>query len=696
MAISSSSKARKLTDSEVSSLIKQGNSAVDWDKILVEDPFNPDKFQKNTFSGDVVIGACTKTALENGSLSLPSGIYNSVISNSIIGDNCSIHNVKLISDYIIGNNVILFNIDELSVSSHPLFGTGIVDSKGERNWLDIANENGGRRVLPFRSIMAADCFLWSKYREEPRFMKKLTALTDKFEQLSGKKKGTIGNDTIIRSSRIIQDVIIGEKAAITGADLLQNLTIQSSSDTPTIIGVGSKLFNGIIHSGAQVLYDVKAYNFVLSSHSTLKSGARFFDSFLGENSTISCCEVQSSLIFPFHEQHHNNSFLIASTIQGQSNIAAGATIGSNHNSRGADGEIVAERGFWPALSSSLKHNCKFAAFTLLAKADYPHELNIELPFSLVSQDESNNRLIIMPAYWFLYNMYALARNSWKFNIRDKRKDKSQYLEFDYLAPDTIEEIFKSLDLLTLWTGKAWYRKYRSFTDYVNTEKLMEKGEEILNGETGEIASLEILGEGLENSTRNVLIIKAEQAYKAYKEMIHYYAVKNITWYATVNSLSLSTVTDMFMGAARASWINLGGQLMKKNELEILKKDILTSEIDSWEEIHNRYLTLSKDYTENKCRHAFASLMSLYNINSSDIDRKFWEKTLEMALTIQKHIEKNTYDSRLKDYTNKYRRITFDTKEEMEAVIGTIEDDTFIHIIQKEAKLFKTSVEKLLY
>jgi len=696
MAISSSSKARKLTDSEVSSLIKQGNSAVKWETILVEDPFNPDKFQKNIFSGDVIIGACTKTALGNGSLSLPSGIYNSVIHNSVIGENCSIHNVALISDYIIGNNVLLFNIDELSVSSQPLFGTGIVDSKGERNWLDIANENGGRRVLPFRSIMAADCFLWSKNREEPLLMKRLTALTDKSEQFSGRKKGTIGNDTIIRSSRIIQDVIIGEKATITGADLLQNLTIQSSRDTPTIIGAGSKLFNGIIHSGAQVLYDVKAYNFVLSSHSTLKSGARFFDSFLGENSTISCCEVQSSLIFPFHEQHHNNSFLIASTIQGQSNIAAGATIGSNHNSRGADGEIVAERGFWPALSSSLKHNCKFAAFTLLAKADYPHELNIELPFSLVSQDESNNRLIIMPAYWFLYNMYALARNSWKFNMRDKRKDKSQYLEFDYLAPDTIEEIFKSLDLLTLWTGKAWYRKYRSFTDSVDKEKLMKKGEEILNGETGEIASLEILGEGMENSTRNVLIIKAEKAYKAYREMIHYYAVKNIAFYATVNSLSLSTVTEMFEGAARASWINLGGQLMKKGELEILKNDILTSKIDSWEGIHNRYSTLSNDYMENKCRHAFASLMSLYNINSSDINRKFWEKTLETALTIQKHIEKNTYESRLKDYTNKYRRITFDTKEEMEAVIGTIEDDTFIHIIQKEAKLFKTSVEKLRF
>jgi hypothetical protein len=55
---------------------------------------------------------------------------------------------------------------------------------------------------------------------------------------------------------------------------------------------------------------------------------------------------------------------------GQSNMAAGATIGSNHNSRGADGELIAARGFWPGLCVSLKHNSKFATFPLISKGDY--------------------------------------------------------------------------------------------------------------------------------------------------------------------------------------------------------------------------------------------------------------------------------------------------------------------------------------
>ncbi len=677
---------KHLTPDEISLLIQHGNKAESWDTIYIQGSFKPEKFRGNTFMGEVVLGECTADTIAYDGICLTTGIYNSVISSTTIGSDCAIHNVKLLSKYIVGNNVLLFNIDEMTLSNTPLFGTG--------KWIHVANENGGRKVLPFHSMLTADCYLWARYREDPALMKKLTEFTNGEEQFSEDTRGYIGDHTSIRSCRIIQDIRTGENARIFGADVLKNITISSSQDSPSIIGEGVELINGIIGSGAQIRFDVKAFNFVVSSYSVLKSGARFFDSFLGENSTIACCEVQSALIFPFHEQHHNNSFLIASTLQGQSNIAAGATIGSNHNSRGADGEIFAERGFWPALSSSLKHNCKFAAFILLAKSDYPHELHIEMPFSLVSQDHAQNRLLVMPAYWFLYNMYALARNSWKFKVRDKRKDTSQFIEFDYLAPDTVEEMFKSLELLKLWTGKAWYRKYRSFTDYVDTGTMMEKGEKILTSTEGEIASLEVLGEGMENSTRDVLILKAEKAFKIYREMIHYYAVKNIISYAVQHSLSLTELSKQFTGAARSSWVNIGGQLLQQEDLNRLKTSILSSEINSWKEVHNRYYTLSKTYIEQRCRHAFASLISLYNMEGKELTLGFWEKSLDSALTIQHLIEKNTYESRLKDYTNKYRRITFETPKEMEAVIGTIKDDTFISIIHKEAEQFESQIVKV--
>src|SRR5690606_10863413 len=131
------------------------------------------------------------------------------------------------------------------------------------------------------------------------------------------------------------------------------------------------MVNGIMGVGCRVIYGVTAVRFILAPFSQLKYGARLINSYLGENATVCCCEVLNSLIFPAHEQHHNNSFLCAALLMGQSNMAAGATIGSNHNSRGADGEIQAGRGFWPGLCVSLKHNSKFATFIMIAKGNYP-------------------------------------------------------------------------------------------------------------------------------------------------------------------------------------------------------------------------------------------------------------------------------------------------------------------------------------
>lgn len=685
---------RNLIQSEIDILTENDNRAENWQDIRVCDPFDPDRIRESTFYGEVSIGPFNKSTLKRGNLILPVGIYHSSIHSSVIGADCAVHNTAYLCGYTLEEEVILFNVDEITVSASPVFGTGLPGEDGSRNWISAGNENGGRSILPFSTIKTSDCFLWAKYRDNKDLLDTFISITDREEKVPD-FKATIGRGTTIRSCRIIEDTRIGSFAQVTGTNLLKNLTINSSFESRTEIGAGSELVDGIVGEGAKVLYDVKAHSFILGSHSNLQHGARFFDSILGENSTIACCEVQSSLIFPFHEQHHNNSFLIAATLQGQSNIAAGATIGSNHNSRGADGEILAERGFWPALSSSLKHNSRFAAFTLLSKADYPYEMNIELPFSLVSQNEADNQLQIMPAYWFMYNMYALARNSWKFSVRDKRKKKLQYIEYGYLAPDTVEEIFKSIELLTLWTGKAWYTRYHSFTDYPEKEDILEKGRGILTSAEGEITSLEVLGENIENSNRKVVILKADKAYRIYREMVHYYAMKSIVSYASENGLSLTETAERFHGAERSRWINLGGQLVKEVDLESVKNNILNGTISSWKGLHRRYKELSRSYQEDKTAHAFASLMDLYGRKGERPSADFWKDALAKGVEIQEMVVKNTYESRLKDYTNKFRRITYDSAREMEAVTGTIDDNTFIHIIEKEFAEFKTNVSTLI-
>ncbi len=97
---------------------------------------------------------------------------------------------------------------------------------------------------------------------------------------------------------------IGESAYIKGSNKLKNLTIKSREDARTQIGEGVELVNGIIGYGCKIFYGCKAVRFVMCDNSSLKYGARLIHSVLGENSTVSCCEILNNLIFPAHEQHH--------------------------------------------------------------------------------------------------------------------------------------------------------------------------------------------------------------------------------------------------------------------------------------------------------------------------------------------------------------------------------------------------------
>ena len=421
----SNGRYRQLTAHEIEVLVRNSNTSDDWNKLLVSNAFNPELVKNCKFFGLVRIGNLEPYYLEFHDLRVPVGLYNSTIINCDFGDNVVVDNVNYFAYYITGDEVIIANVNEIATSDHAKFGNGILkegETEDIRIWLEICNENGGRSVLPFDGMLPGDAWLWSRNRDNAELQRRFREMTEKkFDNFRG-YYGMLGNRTVIKNCSIVKDVKTGTDAYLKGANKLKNLTINSSAEAPTQIGEGCELVNGIIGFGCRIFYGVKAVRFIMGSNSQLKYGARLINSFLGDNATISCCEVLNSLIFPAHEQHHNNSFLIAATIEGQSNIAAGATIGSNHNSRGADGELVAGRGFWPALCTSIKHNSKFAPFTLLAKADYPNELNISLPFSLVSNDTAHDRLVIMPAYWFMYNMYALARNAWK--VADRRASSS--------------------------------------------------------------------------------------------------------------------------------------------------------------------------------------------------------------------------------------------------------------------------------
>lgn len=687
---------RHLSSDEVAQLVRNSNTATNWDDIWVTDEFDPIMIRNNRFFGMVRIGRVKCEVLQYHDLRVPVGITDSSIISCDIGDNVAIHDVHYMANYIVGDNCILFNIQEICTTDHSKFGNGIIkegEAENVRITLEVMNEAGGRSILPFDGMITSDAYLWAKYADDKKLQQRLKEITqNSFDNHRG-YYGTIGESCVIKNSWILKDVKVGPYCYIKGASKLKNVTINSSEAEPTQIGEGVILVNGITGYGCRIFYSAVATRFVLGDNCSLKYGARLIHSVMGDNSTISCCEVLNNLIFPSHEQHHNNSFLISACIMGQSNMAAGATIGSNHNSRAADGEIVASRGFWPGLCSSVKHSSRFASFTILSKADYPNELNIKLPFSLVNNNTKNNELEVMPAYWWMYNMYAMARNTSKYQSRDKRKRKIQNIEFETFAPDTMEETIAARKLLEVWTAKAHLIKSKvDFTEYKNKE-LRQIGQNLLINQPEYVDSLEVFGEGMEKGKRKVRILKPRKAYNAYGEMILYYAVKNIIHYLGENKEnSIEKLNNMFEGKRLREWINLGGQMMPNEYVEQLRNDINEGVLNTWDEIHQRYNELWENYQQEKLRHSYLSL--LYLLQTDNLSQEAWNETLDKAVEIQQFICNQVYESRKKDYENPYRNATFRNEEEKIAVIGTIDETSFVKQVKEETEQFIALVKEI--
>jgi hypothetical protein len=684
---------RQLSAYEIEMLVRNGNTSDNWNNILVSDAFNPELVKNCKFYGLVRIGKLEPFCLGFSDLKTPVGLYNSTIISCDFGDNVVIDNVGYLSHYIIGSEVIITNVNELVTTNHAKFGNGIIkegEPENVRIWMELCNENTGRKVMPFNGMLSGDAFLWSRYRNDDLLQKKFIQFTEqKFDNRRG-YYGKIGDRTVIKNCKIIKDVWVGTDAYFKGANKLKNLTVNSGAEGRTQIGEGCEIVNGIIGFGCRLFYGVKAVRFIMASHSQLKYGARLINSYLGNNATISCCEVLNSLIFPAHEQHHNNSFLCAALVMGQSNIAAGATIGSNHNSRGADGEIITGRGFWPGLCVSLKHNSRFASFTILTKGDYPAELDIPYPFALVSNDVSNDRLCIMPGYWFLYNLYALARNSWKYVDRDKRTERIQYLEYDFLAPDTINEIFASLQLLESATGKA-YRlagiKEQKFADDNAAGKyLLKSSNKIVN-------SLEITADNIENSKRPTVLLKTLSAYKVYEELVIYYGSLQLLSFIKENKIASLDELKAALPAksTRNEWLNIGGQLIPSDDVDVLKEKIKTNKIKSWDAIHEYYTVQGAKYTQQKLKHALASLSEITGINLKKMDAHQFSNLLNGVVVTKEWITKGIKDSRAKDYTNPYRKMVYESIGEMNEVLGKLEENSFINQQMEELKGFKSEI-----
>ncbi|MCK9170077.1 MAG: DUF4954 family protein [Treponema sp.] len=692
---------RRLTAQEISILKQNLNASEDplWQNIYVdasENGFDPSLIKDSVFRGFIVLGRLCPAKLKYHDLELETGIYRSLLTDVVTGDDNVIRNVSYLENYRLGDRVMLFNIQEMSCTKHSKFGAGIL-KKGEpeenRIWIGVGNENGGRSILPFESMIPADAYLWSRYRDDTALMKRFIELTEAGNSGELDTFGTVGDDTVVKNTTLLKDTKIGTCAYIKGAFKLKNITVLSSEDEISQIGEGVEMVNGIMGYGSRVFYQAVAVRFVIGRNCQLKYGARLLNSVLGDNSTVSCCEMLNNLIFPFHEQHHNSSFLIASTVMGQSNIASGATIGSNHNSRSADGEILAERGFWPGLCSDFKHNSRFAAFVLVAKGSYQHELDIPYPFSLVTTGENGDQAVhIVPAWWFMYDMFAIVRNRYKFQSRDMRVIKVQHIETDPLAPDTMQEIMSSLDRIINLTALALPHLDKEAAENAHTPaELYQAARDFLSQNSDADFTL---SDSQCQKKYGATIFKPVRAYRMYLKVVKYFAARTLVEYCALmkkETLSSDVVERLREIPLYLSWLNVGGQIVPEEKVDQLLEFVKNGTVTTWEGVHQFYDACASGYSRYKARYAVYLLEQLYSCPIEDFSIDIYRNIIADVTVVSSDMYTSSISSREKDFTDYYRKMTYRNLDEMTAVLGTLNDNSFLRQLRTDTQKFNSDL-----
>ncbi|WP_407400310.1 DUF4954 family protein [Treponema sp.] len=712
---------RNLTSEEIAVLKSNGNHSSDstWKNVYVSDnkgSFDPGLLKHNEFSGFVILGEITDSTITYHDLNLPVGITRSYLKDVVVGDNCAVHNVKYLVNYRLGDRVILFNIQEMSCTKHSKFGEGLIkegESESTRVWIGVGNENGNRQILPFEGLIPADAFLWSRFREDKKLMQRFVEITEYGKSKALDTFGIVEDDAVVKNSVVLKDVKVGSCAYIKGALKLKNITILSSENEPSQIGEGVEMVNGIMGYGSHVFYQAVAVRFVIGRNCHLKYGARLLNSVLGDNSTVSCCELLNNLIFPFHEQHHNSSFLIASTIMGQSNIASAATIGSNHNSRSPDCEMIAGRGFWPGLCSDFKFDSKFASFVLASKGTYRNEVNITYPFSMIAPSIEDNTIHIIPAYWFLYNMFAIVRNKYKFKARDKRFKIVQHIETNPLAPDSVQEIISSLDRLIELTGR--YLKMPKdeclkLTKSMPTEDFLDAYRKRISDCRAEdvyVVAKDFLHKGYDakfllvddrcQKKYGALIYKPSQAYREYRRVLKYFAAECLMNYVLRNnreSLTIEDIANIKDIPLYTEWMNVGGQVMPNAKVQELLFKIKQGEINNWDQVHEFYDECESSYVDYKSRYALYIIEWLYSKSIEYFTKTDFDKFLTDVAFVSVNMLESSIQVREKDFTDYFRSVTYRNEAEKEAVLGTIDEDGFLKKLRNATDEFEANLQKL--
>jgi hypothetical protein len=446
---------RRLTAREISALESRGNFCGDWNSILVSDNFIPEFVRGSSFSGPCVLGRFSGNAVTvDSGAQFPSGIYNSVIIGSRIGDECLVAHAGGVSNYILESGSVIFRVNALSSSGKTTFGNGAM--------IRVGNEQG-RREMPLIAEMeytAAAAIIMN--RTDADFVSSWKKSAGEYMERLGECRGLVEQGAVIRNSGTVRDSFIGEGAIIDGATLVEESTLLSSREEPVSVLSGAVVKKSCLQWGCVVSDMALVESSLLTDHSGAMRHGKVTSSVLGPNTEISEGEVTSSLAGPFTGFHHQSLLIAALWPEGKGNVGYGANVGSNHTGKAPDQEIRCGEGVFFGLASSIKFPANFqeSPYSVIATAVSASPQRVAFPFSLINSPSHSDGGIpmshneISPGWVLAAAAYMVQRNRIKFTKRNH--SKRMRIEAEPLRVHIIRMMVRAREALMAASGKEFY------------------------------------------------------------------------------------------------------------------------------------------------------------------------------------------------------------------------------------------------
>ena len=646
---------RNLTIDEIALLQGQGCSSDDWSKVLVSNNFDPSFVRGSVFSGEVRLGSFRKEFVFPGGLRRHSGIYDSTLHETSVGDDCLIRGVRrYISNYDIGCLTVIDSVEEIVTEGESTFGNGVKVS--------VLNETGGREVIMYDRLSSHQAYMMAMYRHRPAFIEKMGAIIGRYVDSVRSSRGRIGSCVTITGTGEIRNVNIGDCCTVSGASLLSDGTVRSNSDAPVFIG-----------------RDVICEDFIICSNSVISDGATLSRCFVGQacrfghgytaSDSLFFCNCQgengeacSIFAGPFTVTHHKSTLLIAGMFSFM-NAGSGSNQSNHMYKLGPIHQGTLERGAKTSSDAYILWPSRVGAFSLVMGRHVTHSDTTNLPFSYLI--EKNGTSYLAPGV----NLRSVGtiRDAKKWPRRDSRTDpfRQDFVNFNLLSPFTVQKMLKGIKTLeNLRHASGELSDEYAFHSVRISNQSLSRG-------------LDLYRVAVDKFMGNSLISRLQDSDGNFS-------------FKSGSEMRSRLVPDTEAGAGE--WVDISGLIAPKTEVKALIEAVEQGSIDSVDGIRAAFSKMAANYYSYEWTWASARYKEIYGIDPASMTPEEAIKLVERWQESVVRLDRMLYDDARKEFSLS-SKTGFgadgdrDTKEsDFEQVRGDFESNDFVRSVLEHIRV----------